>query len=332
MLRFNGQSPTSANGSFSSFPGRYRGTVSGIALQTGMIPLWSARRTQTGAFGKFSGQPDGTLHPVSWLMPLTAGRLSARLIGATFTLDNLAVVAGRNLDGTLAITFTVGPSQLDLIVSAVGSSSATFTADGTLAGALAATGVSAVTFTVGPSTLGAIIDAVAAALVQFTTQATPRATGTLEGAVTPFTELSPQNLAAAVWRAIATDFNDSGTMGNKLNLASSGGIDYDTLAQAVWEYATRALTATGNAAVAAEVEAATPAEVWGYATRSLTDKTGFELTSAYDPAKTAAPSASTVASAVLSAAQAAPIHADLRKVNSYVVDGQGTEADPWGPA
>jgi hypothetical protein len=286
-----------------------------------------------GISSELAGIPYGHLGPSSWVLPYQAGAMSAfTYAGATFSLGTLNVAAGRNLDGQVVVTFTVGPSQLDLIVSAVGSSSATFTADGTLAGALAATGVSAITFTVGPSTLGAIIDAVAAALVQFTTQATPRATGTLEGAVTPFTELSPQNLAAAVWRAIATDFNDSGTMGNKLNLASSGGIDYDTLAQAVWEYATRALTATGNAAVAAEVEAATPAEVWGYATRSLTDKTGFELTSAYDPAKTAAPSASTVASAVLSAAQAAPIHADMRKVNNYVVDGQGTEADPWGPA
>lgn len=46
----------------------------------------------------------------------------------------------------------------------------------------------------------------------------------------------------------------------------------------------------------------------------------------------AVPTASQVAAAVLSAAQASPIHADLRRVNSYGVRGTGTAGDEWGPA
>jgi len=38
-----------------------------------------------------------------------------------------------------------------------------------------------------------------------------------------------------------------------------------------------------------------------------------------------------IATAVLNAAQTTPIHSDIRKVNNYVVDGQGTQANPWGP-
>lgn len=38
-----------------------------------------------------------------------------------------------------------------------------------------------------------------------------------------------------------------------------------------------------------------------------------------------------LAAAILAAAQVAPIHADLRKVNAIAVDGAGTELDPWGP-
>ena len=45
----------------------------------------------------------------------------------------------------------------------------------------------------------------------------------MQGEWTPYTELSPENLARAVWDALATQFNDAGTMGNKLNTASSGG-------------------------------------------------------------------------------------------------------------
>jgi hypothetical protein len=38
-----------------------------------------------------------------------------------------------------------------------------------------------------------------------------------------------------------------------------------------------------------------------------------------------------IAAATLTAAQTAPIQADIRKVNGYTVDGQGTDSDPWGP-
>jgi hypothetical protein len=43
------------------------------------------------------------------------------------------------------------------------------------------------------------------------------------------------------------------------------------------------------------------------------------------------PTAAQNAAAVLAAAQATPIHADIRKVNAVTVDGAGTEADPFGP-
>jgi len=43
----------------------------------------------------------------------------------------------------------------------------------------------------------------------------------MTGEMTPFTELSPENLAKAVWSALASENNDIGTMGAKLNTASS---------------------------------------------------------------------------------------------------------------
>lgn len=39
----------------------------------------------------------------------------------------------------------------------------------------------------------------------------------------------------------------------------------------------------------------------------------------------------TMAAAVLAAAQATPIYADMRKVKGQTVNGAGSEADPWGP-
>ena len=64
----------------------------------------------------------------------------------------------------------------------------------------------------------------------------PYAVGHMVGNALPYTELSPQSLASAVWQSPAVDNNIAGTMGNKLNTASSGGVDMEALAEAVWGY------------------------------------------------------------------------------------------------
>ena len=55
--------------------------------------------------------------------------------------------------------------------------------------------------------------------------------------------------------------------------------------------------------------------VWAYVTRSLTAQGNTDI-----------------AAGILTAAQATPIHSDVRKVVGITVDGAGTEGDPWGPA
>jgi hypothetical protein len=54
------------------------------------------------------------------------------------------------------------------------------------------------------------------------------ATGQLQGSITPYTELSPQTLAAEVWSASAAAYNESGTMGFKVNSAASAGDPWST--------------------------------------------------------------------------------------------------------
>ena len=232
-LRFIGQSPVSANGAYSAVPGRTVGTVSGVTLQTSMQPLWGVRRNATAAFGELAGQPDGTTHPASWLMALQAGRISSRSTQIIFSAAASGTL-GLPATGSTSITFTVPAADLQLVVSAEGSTSITFTAAASLAGALSAQGAASFSFTVNNATLGAIVDAQGSAPIAWSLSATPRAIGNLSGDITPFTELSPQSLSAAVWSALASVYNDTGTMGNKLNNAASGGVDYNALADAVW--------------------------------------------------------------------------------------------------
>jgi hypothetical protein len=175
-----------------------------------------------GIPSKLAGIPSGHLAPSSWVLPYKPGAMSSFTnLVVTVTPGTLNLAAGVNISGDAAVTITVNPADGQLIVSAVGNASITFDLAANLAGALSAAGSTSFSFTVNNVTLGAIVDAVGAALVQFSNSATVRATGNLSGDITPFTELSPQNLAAAVWQALASAYNTPGSMGELLNSAGA---------------------------------------------------------------------------------------------------------------
>jgi hypothetical protein len=196
-----------------------------------------------GIPSKLAGVPSGHLAPSSWVLPYKPGAMSSFTnLVVTVTPGALNLAAGVNISGDSTVTITVNPADGQLIVSAVGSTSITFNLAGNLAGALSASGSTSFSFTVNNATLGAIVDAVGAALVQFSNSATIRATGNLSGDITPFTELSPQSLSAAVWEALASAYNAPGTMGELLNSAG-GGASPATIAAEVWSTPLETLTA-----------------------------------------------------------------------------------------
>lgn len=197
-LRFNGQSPTSVSGSFSSFPNRVIGTVVGNTVHTGMMPLWGARRAALTAFGQSAGVPDGTVHPISWQMPNSAGRISSRYNALTVT-PTAAGTLGLPTSGSVSITFAVDPAQLQLVVSTQGTAAIAFTLTGNAGAVLDAVANIQLQFTVQNAQIEAKANTEGTSSMVFTATATPKALGNIEGAITPFTELSPQSLAQAVW-------------------------------------------------------------------------------------------------------------------------------------
>lgn len=74
----------------------------------------------------------------------------------------------------------------------------------TAAAALNGSGSTTFLFTVGPSTLGAIINLTGTSDVTFTETGTTTAIGVLAGDITPYSTLSPENLAQAVIEASYT--------------------------------------------------------------------------------------------------------------------------------
>jgi len=155
----------------------------------------------TGGVDRLSGaMPGGHLAPSAWVLPKTAGGMSS-FIGTTITVSTgtLTLAAGRNLDGTAAVTVSAGTADLQLIVSASGTATLTITVTGTLAGALSATGTASITCTVPTATLGAIVNATGTAAITGSTSATLRALGWMTGSSEETTDLTADAIAAAVW-------------------------------------------------------------------------------------------------------------------------------------
>jgi hypothetical protein len=218
------------------------GGVAGIRSMWGRTDL----RNQSigeGIPSELAGIPSGHLAPSSWVLPYKPGAMSAfTSCVVQFSTSTPTIAAGRNIDGNTTVTITVNPADGQLVVSAVGSTSITFTAAANLAGALSAQGAASFAFTVPSATLGAIVDAQGSAPITWSLSATPRAIGNLSGDITPFTELSPQSLAAAVWSALAAQFNEAGTMGQLLNNAGAGATPA-VIAAEVWATPLETLTA-----------------------------------------------------------------------------------------
>jgi hypothetical protein len=62
------------------------------------------------------------------------------------------------------------------------------------------------------------------------------------------------DIAQEVWQSQKTAYNAPGTMGSGVNTASTGGVDYAALGEAVWTAASRTLTA-GSAPTVEQIAA-----------------------------------------------------------------------------
>ena len=186
------------------------------------------------------------IHPARLTSPVPNAKAGSLGIWNIEGTGNL--LKGGPLTGTGSITFTVPDASLSMtvglsantmILSVTGDNAALKLTIGMSGNwTLTMTGTSSLSMVVPFEGTGSVV----------TMSGTSDLKGLLsmQGEWIPFTELSPENLARSVWEAIASEYNDAGTMGNKLNTASSGGVDMNTLAQAVWEYATRTLTSGGS--------------------------------------------------------------------------------------
>jgi len=174
------------------------------------------------------GVPSGYASPYAWTLPPHSGGMGCNvgLAGSGTLTANLA--AGKNLEASILASGDITSATLALVVSMI----ATLNASGAITNAnlvayinMAATLAASGDLTGSLRAIGHLISEINATA---TLSPEMNATANMEATITSDTPLSPNSLAAAVWSALAADFNESGTMGQKLNGAGSAGDPWTT--------------------------------------------------------------------------------------------------------
>lgn len=228
---------------------------------------WLLTYITEASFAKTTSLPDGNNAPNTWRMPLKAGAISSsnRLLGiGKVSADGhygLPLIA--SLVGSGGITQALGSLGIAIYANITASGGVTTALGGLLAQIEAAlSGSGAISSSEMLAYLNAIADLTGSGELADADlegigellailegdgilDVTLTGTGELVSSIRSYGNLTPEGIRDAVWQAAATSFNDTGTMGQKLNSAAVGGVDYDALATAVWSAAIRRLTTSG---------------------------------------------------------------------------------------
>jgi hypothetical protein len=216
-----------------------------------------------GGVNSKSAIPVGNLAPSAWVLPQKAGSLSSRQLQAISVTGSATGVRGLPGEGASEFSITTNNPEGQLIMSGAGTTEFSITTNNPLLVASAnGAGGAEFSFTTNTPILGAVANLTGTAGVSVTASssaqypeddssplrtgsATFSITGTLtryavghmEGSALPYTELSPQSLASAVWDSILADYQQTGSAGKALSTASSGGVDLVAMAQAILDAA-----------------------------------------------------------------------------------------------
>lgn len=209
-------------------------------LFSGERSMWDRAERRNKFIGeagwdKKCGVPSGHLAPSSWNLPQSDGGMASftGLKGAGSTAAGGAM--GVNAEAAVSGAGDIFSADAELVVSMV----ATLAGAGTVAAADLRGYLNAVANLTGSGSVAAAIGAIAWATSAVTgagtiSNATPYATGSLGANILSYSSLTPEGIRDAIWNAVAANHTTVGTMGQKLNSAASGGVDYAALGLAVW--------------------------------------------------------------------------------------------------
>lgn len=186
-----------------------------------------------------SSVPNGYRNQYSWLLccePKYGASVTSKAelsvdstINGNGILPEFLLAGGRNLtisgDGAMHGYGTIPTTDISLILYAI----ATLQGNGQIASDSQLSGTLQMAATLaGNGELVPALGAIAGLVITLNgtgtiNNSTASGKGYMSANITPFTELSPQNLAIAIWNSLAASFDEAGTMGQKLNAAGTAG-------------------------------------------------------------------------------------------------------------
>lgn len=170
--------------------------------------------------------PAGTRHPNGWMMPQKPGALASRYAAVASLTGAASGALGKNAVGSGTISLD-GVAVGQLVVSGSGTGTITITASGNTVASLAAQGAATLTLS-GAGGPTAIAWGLSNGTVTVTGNLVSYAVGHMAGDVVPYTELSPQSLASAVWeKAIEAGYTAEQILRGiaAVNLGAASGLD-----------------------------------------------------------------------------------------------------------
>ena len=230
-------------------PGRSFGgtTISGERSSWGKPSPARARYTGSEWLRR-EGVPRGYGQRAYVIAVRSGGLASDTILAGTAALAG-GLAAGRAAEAALTGSGTITGADLALIVSAVaalaGSGALSADAVGKLEAAAALAGTGSLT-----GELGALAGAIAALAGSGAFAAGADGPASISADVTPYTALSPESLARAVWAAEQAGYLTPGTFGYNLDAPVStiggGSLTEAGIADAVWDEATAGHVADGS--------------------------------------------------------------------------------------
>lgn len=206
------------------------------------------RYVQTGGFSALSSVPSGYRPPYSWQIAIKSGALASTnlIIGA----GDLAAAGAMGVNGSVTIA---GLGDVNAIGQLVVSAVAALTGSGDIANANLLAVLNAAASLAGSGDLAGAMNALGWATVVAAgtgdVSSTLTATGTMAAAILPYTDLSPEALAASVW---------SSTEGAFLYAVAHNRVVTDPVAGTITIYDTDDTTVLYSAALWADADGTTP--------------------------------------------------------------------------
>jgi len=171
--------------------------------------------------------PTGTQQPYSWLLPLKGGELSS-----TTGISGVGGITANMLSGKFMTADLAGSGSIASAMSLISSMTATLAGSGTLTGDMKLTLAMAANLA-GSGSISAAMNMLIPLVASLSGSGS--LSGNLKGNARMEATIyvnsgtaTTQELVAAIWSALASDYNESGTMGQKLNGAGSAGDPWTT--------------------------------------------------------------------------------------------------------